>query len=171
MAIKLQKTKPTYWEQWTKSGSKHLQWWKSYFNNSSHSTVTVYQGKAKKNMVILSTLHPSVTVADNSKKIPGRVKLTLTKIWCCIVNQMARKYTVRTSTRRWPRGYIRSITHCGYKYMDHLQKGHKEQHTQKCFSSAVDWEELSWPHSRKQQHKGERSNTKKTQLQEETPDK
>jgi len=55
--------------------------------------------------------------------------------------------------------------------MDHLQKGHKEQHTQKCFSSAVDWEELSWPHSRKQQHKGERSNTKKTQLQEETPDK
>jgi len=35
---------------------------------------------------------------------------------------MARKYTVRTSTRRWPIGDIRSVTHCGYKCMDHLQE-------------------------------------------------
>jgi len=36
--------------------------------------MTVYQGKANKNVIILGTLHPSITVADNSKKIPERVK-------------------------------------------------------------------------------------------------
>jgi len=36
--------------------------------------MTVYQGKAKKNVIILNTLHPSITVADNLKKIPKMAK-------------------------------------------------------------------------------------------------
>jgi len=37
---------------------------------SGDATMTDYQGKAKKYVVILSTLHTSITVADNPKKIP-----------------------------------------------------------------------------------------------------
>ena len=68
---------------------------------SGDATMTVYQGKAAKNVVMLSTLHPSITVADNAKKIPESVKAyNDTKYGVHIVDQMARKYTVRTSTRR-----------------------------------------------------------------------
>ena len=36
--------------------------------------MTVYQGKAKNNVIILNTLHPSITVANNSKMIRERVQ-------------------------------------------------------------------------------------------------
>ena len=65
--------------------------------------MTVYQGKTKKNVAILSTLHQNITIADNAKKTPESVKAyNNTKYGVDIVDQMARKYTVRTSTRRWP---------------------------------------------------------------------
>ena len=64
---------------------------------------TVYQDKAKKNVVSFSTLHQSITVADNAKKTPESVKAyNDSKYGVDIVDQVARKYTVRTSTRRWP---------------------------------------------------------------------
>ena len=65
--------------------------------------MTVYQGKTKKNVAIRSTLHQNITIADNAKKTPESVKAyNNTKYGVDIVDQMARKYTVRTSTRRWP---------------------------------------------------------------------
>ena len=65
--------------------------------------MTVYQGKTKKNVAILSTLHQYITIADNAKKTTESVKAyNDTKYGVAIVDQMARKYTVRTSTRRWP---------------------------------------------------------------------
>jgi len=50
---------------------------------SGDATMTVYQGKAKKTVIILSTLHPGITVADKSKKIPERVKAYIDKnmVW------------------------------------------------------------------------------------------
>ena len=70
---------------------------------SGDVTKTVYQGKTKKNVAILSTLHQNITIADNVKKIPESAKAyNDTKYGVDIVDQMARKYTVRTSTRRWP---------------------------------------------------------------------
>ena len=65
--------------------------------------MTVYQGKIKKNVAILSTLHQNITIANNAKTTPESVKASNdTKYGVYIVDQMARKYTVKTSTRRWP---------------------------------------------------------------------
>ena len=65
--------------------------------------LTVYQGKPKKNVLLLSTLHTDVATADNEKKTPETVKCyNKTKYGVDVVDQMARKYTVRTMTRRWP---------------------------------------------------------------------
>ena len=72
-------------------------------HKSDDVTITVYQGKTKKNVAILSTLHQSITIADNAKKTPESVKAyNVTKYGVDIVDQMARKYTVRPCTRRWP---------------------------------------------------------------------
>ena len=69
-------------------------------HKSGDVTMTVYQGKTKKNVAILSTLHQSITIADNAKKTPERVKAyNVTKYGVDIVDQMARKYTVRPCTR------------------------------------------------------------------------
>ena len=46
---------------------------------SGDATMTVYQSKAKKNVIIFGTLHPSIAVADNSKKILERVNLYIDK--------------------------------------------------------------------------------------------
>ena len=71
-------------------------------HKSDNVTMTVYQGKTKKNVAILSTLHQNITIADNAKKTPESVKAyNDTKYGVDIVDQMARKYTVKTSTRRW----------------------------------------------------------------------
>ena len=66
--------------------------------------LTVYQGKRKKNVLLLSTLHAdATTIADNQKKTPETVKCyNDTKYVVDVVDQMAQKYTVRTMTRRWP---------------------------------------------------------------------
>ena len=63
--------------------------------------MTVCQGKTKKNVAILSILHQYITIADNAKKTPESVKAyNDTKYGVDVVDQMARKYTVRISTRR-----------------------------------------------------------------------
>ena len=63
----------------------------------------MYQGKPKKNVLLLSTLHTDVAIADNEKKTRETVKCyNETKYGVDVVDQMARKYTVRTMTRRWP---------------------------------------------------------------------
>ena len=67
-------------------------------------TLTVYQAKAKKNVLLLSSLHPDVEVdLESVKKTPETVKFyNKTKVGVDIVDQMARKYTTRTCVRRWP---------------------------------------------------------------------
>ena len=65
--------------------------------------LTVYQGIPKKNVLLLRTLHTDVAIADNKKKTPETVKCyNETKYGVDMVDQMARKYIVRTMTRRWP---------------------------------------------------------------------
>ncbi|XP_073494170.1 uncharacterized protein [Phyllobates terribilis] len=74
------------------------------FRNEDNFTLTVYQGKPNKNVVILSSVHPDVVVAsDSAKKTPETVKFyNETKYGVDVVDQMARKYTTRTCTRGWP---------------------------------------------------------------------
>ena len=120
---------------------------------SGDVTITVYQAKTKKNVAILSTLYQNITIADNAKKTPESVKaFNDTKYGVDIVDQMARKYTVRTSTRRWCSFVLKHTGLGGYKCMDRLQGDHEEQHTQKCFSSAVSSRPIWASHRRKEQH-------------------
>jgi len=66
-------------------------------------TLTVYQVKAKKNVLIPSSLHQSVEIGHDTKKKPGTVKCyNDTKYGVDVVDQMARKYSVKSSSRRWP---------------------------------------------------------------------
>ena len=66
-------------------------------------TLTVYKCKPNKNVVLLSSLHQSVGVASNPKKTPETIEFyNSTKYGVDVVDQMARKYSVKASSRRWP---------------------------------------------------------------------
>ncbi|XP_068205034.1 piggyBac transposable element-derived protein 4-like [Palaemon carinicauda] len=70
---------------------------------SGDMTLTVYQGKLKKNVVVFSTFHQDVSLENNAKKTPETIKFyNETKYRGNILDQMAQKYSVRTCTRRWP---------------------------------------------------------------------
>ena len=65
--------------------------------------LSVYHGKPKKNVLLLSTLHTDAAIADNQKKVLEIVKgYNEAKYGVNVVDHMARKYTFRTMTRRWP---------------------------------------------------------------------
>jgi len=65
--------------------------------------LTIYRCKPRKNVAILSTMHSDVRIADNEKKVPESVDFyNHTKYGVDIVDQMARKYTTRSGSRRWP---------------------------------------------------------------------
>ena len=50
---------------------------------SGDITMIVYQGKTKKIVAILSTLHQNITIADNAKKTPESIKAYCdTILWC-----------------------------------------------------------------------------------------
>ncbi|XP_035228790.1 piggyBac transposable element-derived protein 4-like [Stegodyphus dumicola] len=71
---------------------------------NGETTLTVYQGKRNKNVLLLSTLHPSVNIdSQNKKKLPETVEFyNKTKYGVDIVDKMTRKYSVRAVSRRWP---------------------------------------------------------------------
>jgi len=64
-------------------------------------TLTVYKCKPNKNVVFLSSLHQSVSVTVNLKKTPETIEFyNSTKYDVDVVDQMARKYSVKASSRR-----------------------------------------------------------------------
>ncbi|GFX87906.1 DDE_Tnp_1_7 domain-containing protein [Trichonephila clavipes] len=67
-------------------------------------TLTVYQGKTIENVLLLSSLHPTVDIGNNySKKLPETISFyNSTKFGVDIADQMARKYSVKAGSRRWP---------------------------------------------------------------------
>ena len=74
------------------------------------STLTAHQGKVNKHVLILSTEHNDITIADNAKKTPKTVSsYNETKYGVDVLDQIAKKYTCRTGTRRWQ--YILSKIH------------------------------------------------------------
>ncbi|XP_034015393.1 uncharacterized protein LOC117500737 isoform X2 [Thalassophryne amazonica] len=71
--------------------------------STSGATLTVYAPKQRKTVCILSSMHSVVETGDTRKKKPN----TLTdynsmKCGVDVMEQMVRKYTVRSGTRRWP---------------------------------------------------------------------
>jgi hypothetical protein len=86
-----------------KVGKDELYSTKLLKNEESGSTLTIYQGKKKKNVIILSSMHSNVTISSNEKKTPETVSFyNETKYGVDIIDQMARKYSVKASSRRWP---------------------------------------------------------------------
>jgi hypothetical protein len=72
-------------------------------HSHSHISLTTYRCKPKKNVVLMSTLHPTVSIGNDEKKLPETVQFyNNTKYGVDIVDQMARKYSVKAGGRRWP---------------------------------------------------------------------
>jgi Transposase IS4 len=62
-----------------------------------------YRCKKNKNVVLFSTLHPKVTIDNIEKKKPETVQFyNSTNFGVDVLDQMARKYSVKSSSRRWP---------------------------------------------------------------------
>lgn len=67
------------------------------------TTLTVYQGKKNKNVLLLSSLHPTVQINSNEKLTPETIQFyNETKYGVDVVDQMARLYSTKSGTRRWP---------------------------------------------------------------------
>ncbi|XP_035739246.1 piggyBac transposable element-derived protein 4-like [Vespa mandarinia] len=69
---------------------------------SNGCTLTVYKSKPNKKILILSTKHKHVTIDKTVKKLPETVSFyNRTKFGVDVTDQMARKYTVKSSSRKW----------------------------------------------------------------------
>ena len=65
--------------------------------------LTDYQCKPKKNVCVLSSRHMSVELGESEKKKPEKMELyNKTKCGVDVADQMARQYSVKAGTRRWP---------------------------------------------------------------------
>jgi hypothetical protein len=63
----------------------------------------VYKSKPKKKVLILSTKHKNIKIGKDTKKLPETVSFyNKTKGGVDATDQMARKYTVKSASRRWP---------------------------------------------------------------------
>ncbi|XP_050453253.1 piggyBac transposable element-derived protein 4-like [Cataglyphis hispanica] len=70
---------------------------------SNGCTLTVYKSKPNKKVLILSTKHKHVKIDKTAKKLPETVSFyNRTKFGVDVTDQMARKYTVKSGSRRWP---------------------------------------------------------------------
>lgn len=86
-----------------KTGKKRYIQQKYLKNRESGSTLTVYQCKEKKKLIILSHMHSSIATDNNSKKTPKTISFyNETKCDVDIVDRMARRYSVKAGSRRWP---------------------------------------------------------------------
>lgn len=71
--------------------------------SSNGCTLTVYKSKPNKKVLLLSTKHKGVKIQDNFKKLPETVSFyNKTKFGVDVTDQMARKYSVKSGSRRWP---------------------------------------------------------------------
>lgn len=67
------------------------------------TTLTTYQGKEKKNVLVLSSMHDEVAITGGDKKKPETIIFyNETKFGVDVVDQMCRKYSTKASSRRWP---------------------------------------------------------------------
>lgn len=70
---------------------------------SDSATLAIYQGKEKKNVCILSTMHTSVEIRDDVRKRPETVHYyNRTKVGVDVLDMMLRQYSARAATKRWP---------------------------------------------------------------------
>ena len=69
--------------------------------------MTVYQAKTAKNVLLLGTMYSTDVTDDGQKSNPESVEFY--NFIKCGVDQMARKYTVNATSRRWPLQFFNNI--------------------------------------------------------------
>lgn len=70
---------------------------------SEGMVLTIYKSKRTKKVLLLSTKHKSVKIEKSGKCLPETVEYyNKTKFGVDISDQMARKYSVKSGSRRWP---------------------------------------------------------------------
>lgn len=70
---------------------------------NTNLTLTVYQAKPSKNVLLLSSVHTDLLISTGPKKTPETVEYyNQTKYGVDVVDQMARLYSTKVSSRRWP---------------------------------------------------------------------
>ena len=75
----------------------------SVIYKSQNCTLAVYKSKPKKKVLLLSTRHKHVKINSNTKKTPESIEFyNKTKFGVDVMDQMARKYSTKSSSRRWP---------------------------------------------------------------------
>ena len=78
------------------------------------ATLMVHQGKPRKNVCILSTVHTGVGTFSGAKSKPESVTYySNTKYGVDVLDQMARAYSVKGGTRRWPMVVFYNILNLG----------------------------------------------------------
>ena len=66
-------------------------------------SLTIYKSRTNKKVLLLSSRHKNVTIAQNEKRLPETITFyNSTKYGVDILDQMARKYSVKAGSRRWP---------------------------------------------------------------------
>ena len=71
--------------------------------SSDGITLTVYKAKPSASVLIISSRHEFVKTEENGKQKPNTVKFyNHTKFGVDILDEMARKYSVKPASRRWP---------------------------------------------------------------------
>jgi len=71
--------------------------------NGDVANLTVYEGKVNKNVLHLSTLHNTIDIGTNRKKLPETVQFyNKTKFGVDILDQMAQRYSTRAAELRCP---------------------------------------------------------------------
>ena len=64
----------------------------------------VYQGKNDKNVLLLISLHPTIEIACNSKKLLLTIVFyKVAKYNGDMIDQMTRKYKGKSASHRWPK--------------------------------------------------------------------
>lgn len=70
---------------------------------SSHCSLTIYKSKPNKKVLLLSSKHTSISIEKNGKRIPETIRFyNSTKYGVDMTDQMARKYSVKSKSQRWP---------------------------------------------------------------------
>lgn len=106
-----------------------------YEHESISTTLTVYQGKKQKNVIVLITLHSNVTIAKNEKKTPEIVGFcNETKCSVDLLDQMAKKYFVKSGSKIH---ILKGFRHCSYRSLDYLQFCVRQTHFKAMLYSTV----------------------------------
>ncbi|KAJ8873290.1 hypothetical protein PR048_026924, partial [Dryococelus australis] len=83
--------------------SKNTPLYDTIVMKNNETTLTVYEEKKDKNVLMLSTLHPNISFENDQKYLPETVSFyNATKYGVDVLDQMARKYSVIATSRHWP---------------------------------------------------------------------